>query len=163
MAFFYWMAAIAVAQTASSPPLIPSARSVGTIPETPPSPAASLISTDKGPVPNPDGIKDVQNRVGLLENEREWVIGLSAGLGIGIALVVWLRKDIVRTLVTEAFPNSPPAVSGQPSKWYPNKYQWIVTWAASTIVSILFLCFFPKHFDVSLRVSVVVLVNAALF
>ena len=96
------MAALAVAQTSSAPPLIPPARSVGTIPETPPSPLNSLISADKGPVPNPDGIKDVQNRVGLLENEREWVIGLSAGLGIGIALVIWLRKDIVRTLVTEA-------------------------------------------------------------
>jgi hypothetical protein len=47
-------------------------------------------------------IKDLQNRVGSLETGRTWIIGLSSGVTIGLALVVWLRKLIIRQLMDEA-------------------------------------------------------------
>jgi hypothetical protein len=127
-------------------------------------PARNLVQPQPGEqVVDPTQVKEVANRVGLLENERTWLIGLAAGLGIGIALVVWLRKDIVRTLVSEAFIDGTVPISGiAPKRWYPNKAQWIVTWIATTIVSPLFVLL-PWSGNVSLRIVIAVIANAALF
>ena len=126
-------------------------------------PASTLVRAGEQVIPNPSQMKEVEGRVGLLESERTWVIGLAAGLGIGIALVVWLRKDIVRTLVNEAFPTGNIPSSGTPPKrWYPNKAQWVVTWIATTVVSPLFV-FLPWSDAISLRIAVATIANAVLF
>ena len=62
----------------------------------------------------------METRIDLLENERTWVIGLSSGLGIGIAIIVWLRRDIVRTLVQEAFPKDTLWDQKRLNTWRPN-------------------------------------------
>jgi len=54
-------------------------------------------------------IKDLLSRVTALETSKTWIIGLSTGLGIGIAVIVWLRKLIVKMLVEEAIPPAPIA------------------------------------------------------
>lgn len=96
-------------------------------------------------------IKDLISRVGILESTRTWIIGLTAGLGIGIALVVWLRKDIIRSLVTEAFPSDKPIDNETlPERWHPSTSQWVVLWIATVILSAL--CWFvPWSLSLSLR------------
>ena len=48
-------------------------------------------------------IKDLLSRVSALESVKTWIIGLSAGLGLVLGVIVWLRHDIVHKLVSEAF------------------------------------------------------------
>ena len=154
---------------AQAPELTAPSKSVGSVPsqstQQSAQPVANLTKAGEQVVPNPFQIKEVESRVGLLENERTWVIGLTAGLGIGIALIVWLRKDIVRTLVREAFPSMTESAFGSPAperRWYPNRAQWVVTWIATTMISLL-LVFLPWSFGLSLRLAVVTTANAVLF
>lgn len=83
-------------------------------------------------------IKDLLVKVSDLESSRTWIIGLSAGLGIGVGLVVWLRKDIVSNLVKEAFPSNMPPTT-RPDTWYPSRAQWIVIWITAAVTTVLTL------------------------
>jgi hypothetical protein len=107
-------------------------------------------------------IKDLMARVGNLESTRTWIIGLTAGLGIGIALIIWLRKDIVRSLVIEAFPSDRPRdVGPEPARWHPSTSQWFVLWTATLTLSALCL-FVPGSLSLSLRLGLVLVGNAIL-
>jgi hypothetical protein len=149
----------AYAQALSTP-----ANSVGQVPiparaSSRPSQPTSTLTEPM--VVDPSQVKEVATRVGLLESERTWVIGLGAGLGIGIGLVVWLRKDIIRTLVQEAFPDKLPEGTDA-ARWYPNRAQWRVIWVATTVLSVVFI-WLPFRFDLSLRLLIALFANAVLF
>ena len=139
--------------------------SVGPVPSRPPqnqpSHPETTLTEPMAPVVDPSQVKDVVTRVGLLESERTWLIGLGAGLGIGIGLVVWLRKDIVRTLVQEAFPDQVPQGTIA-NRWYPNRAQWVVIWLATTLLSPIFV-WLPFKAEISLRLLVALFANAVLF
>lgn len=105
--------------------------------------------------------RGIETRIDLLENERTWVIGLTAGLGIGIAVVVWLRRDIVRTLVQEAFPSETLWDQNRLKTWRPNGHQWWVIWIATVIATPLFI-FLPRDASLTLRILIAIVANATL-
>jgi hypothetical protein len=107
-------------------------------------------------------IRDLIVKVSNLENTRMWIIGLTAGLGIGIALIIWLRKDIIRSLVAEAFFSGGSIDAGTPPRiWRPGRAQWIVLWSATVILSALCV-FVPRSLSLSLRLGIIVVANAIL-
>lgn len=119
------------------------------------------VTSVSSPTGVPEDAGDIESRIGLLETERTWIVGLSAGVGIGIGLIIWLRRDIIRTLVQEAFPERLLWDQYKLNTWRPNRNQWKVLWGTSAVVSVLFV-FLPFEVGFSIRLLLALLANGIL-
>lgn len=124
---------------------------------TPDSPTAEL-QTDNPSFPTPPHI---MNRMESIEKERIWVVGLIAGLGFGITVLTWLRREIVRKLVQDAFPSATLWDQARVHTWRPNRPQWAVMWISSAVISTVFVLL-PGKPDTAARLLIALSANAIL-